>query len=221
MPYFKNSPPATSIMIEQGWPVYLFGSRQSIDGELNITSVSIASNVATVAVTSWSGPLPVVGAFASIEKTQTNSGLFNVTNLPITAVTLNPAGTDVVSISFALTNANITSTPDVGGVHVRFAAIGEPVTAAGGASIAGSVGNVVGRQGNWLSAQVYFPTAPSAATIALQGSNTNNDADFQDISAITVTNGRGEAQVETSFEFVRFNITAVTGTGTVVASVNA
>jgi hypothetical protein len=104
---------------------------------------------------------------------------------------------------------------------VRFAAVGDAVTAAGGASIAGSVGNVVGRQGNWLSAQVYFPTAPSAATTALQGSNTNNDADFQDIVAITVTNGRGEAQVETSFEFVRFNITAVTGTGTVVASVNA
>lgn len=221
MPYFKNSPPAKSIMIEQGWPVYLFGSRQSIDGELNVTTVSIASNVATVGVTSWSGPLPVVGAFASIEKTQTNSGLFNVTNLPITAVTLNAAGTDVVSISFALTNANIGSTADVGKVHVRFAAIGEAVTSAGGASIAGSVGNVVGRQGNWLSAQVYFPTAPSAATIALQGSNTNNDADFQDISAITVANGRGEAQVETSFEFIRFNITAVTGTGTVVASVNA
>jgi hypothetical protein len=219
MPFFKNSPPAKSIMIEQGWPVYLFGSRQSIDGEMHITSVAITGNVATVGVTGWSGPLPVVGAFASIEKTQTNSGLFNVTNLPITATTVDQTGTGTVS--FALTNANIATTPDIGNLRIRFAAIGEAVTAAGGASIAGSVGNVVGRQGNWLSAQVYFPTAPSASTIALQGSNTNNDADFQDIAAITVTNGRGEAQVETSFEFVRFNITAVTGTGTVVASVNA
>jgi len=221
MPFYKNSPPAKSILIEQDWPVYLFGSRQSIDSELNVTSVAIASNVATVGVTSWSGPLPVVGAFVSIEKTQTNSGLFNVTNLPITVVTLNAAGTDVVSISFALTNANIGTTADIGKVHVRFAAIGEPVTSAGGASIAGSTKYGVGRDENWYTAQVYFPTAPSAATVALQGSNTNNDADFSDIGTITITNGRGSKEFQTNFEFVRFNITAVTGSGTVVASINA
>jgi hypothetical protein len=51
MPFFKNSPPAQAVLIEQGWPVYLFGSRQSIDSELHITSVAIASNVATVGVT--------------------------------------------------------------------------------------------------------------------------------------------------------------------------
>lgn len=221
MPYFKNSPPAKSILIEQGWPVYLFGSRQSTDSELNVTSVSVASDVATVGVTSWSGPLPVVGAFASIEKTQTNSGLFNVTNLPITVVTLNAAGTDVASISFALTNADVAITPDIGKVHIRFAAIGEAVTSAGGASIAGSVKYGIGRDENWLTAQVYFPTAPTAATVALQGSHTNNDADFQDIATITIANGRGKAEAQTNFEFVRFNLTAVTGTGTVVASINA
>jgi hypothetical protein len=141
-----------------------------------------------------------------------------VTNLPITATTVDQTGTG--TISFALTNANIGTTTDIGIVHIRFAAIGEAFSAAG-ASIAGSVGNVVGRAGNWISVQVAFPTAPTAATIALQGSNTNNDADFQDIQAITVTSGRGEAQIETSFEFLRFNITAVTGSGTVVASINA
>jgi hypothetical protein len=136
-------------------------------------------------------------------------------------VTLNGAGTDVVSISFALTNANIGSTPDIGTVHVRFAAIGDALTAAGGASIAGSTKFGVGRDENWYSCQVYFPTAPSAATVALQGSNTNNDADFVDVTTITMTNGRGSKDVQTNFEFVRFNITAVTGTGTVVASINA
>lgn len=221
MPFFKNSPPAQAILIEQGWPVYLFGSRQSIDSELHINAVSIASNVATVGVTSWSGPLPVVGAFASIDKTQTNSGLFNVTNLPITAVTLNAAKTDVVSISFALTNANIGTTTDIGNLHVRFAPIGEAVTAAGGASIAGSTKFGVGRNENWYTAQVYFPTAPTAAAVALQGSNTNNDADFVDVAAITITAGRGSGEFQTNFEFVRFNITGVTGTGTVVASINA
>lgn len=221
MPFFKNSPPAKAVLIEQDWPVYLFGSRQSTDSELNVTSVSVSSNVATVGVTSWSGPLPVVGAFVSIEKTQTNSGLFNVTNQPITVVTLNAAGTDVVSVSFALTNANIGTTTDIGKVHVRFAAIGEAFTSAGGASVAGSVKFGIGRDGTFLSAQVYFPTSPSAATVSLQGSNANNDADFQDIQTLTITNGRGGAQVLTSFEFVRFNITSVTGTGTVVASINA
>jgi hypothetical protein len=221
MPFFQNSPPAKAIMIEQGWPVYLFGSRQSIDGELNVSSVSIASNVATVAVTSWSGPLPVVGSFVSISGAQTNSGLFNVTNQPITAVTLNASQNDVVSISFALTNANIGVTPEVGKVHVRFAAVGEALTSAGGASIAGSTKFGVGRVENWYTAQVYFPTAPSAATVALQGSNTNNDADFVDIGPITITAGRGSKEFQTNFEFVRFNITAVTGSGTVVASINA
>lgn len=220
MPFYKNSPPARSILIEQGWPVYLFGTRQSIDAELNINAVSIASNVATVGVTSWSGPLPVVGAFASISGTQSNGGIFNVTNLPITSVTLNANHTDVLFVSFALTNANIANLADVGRLHVRFAAIGEAVTAAGGASIAGSVGNVVGRNGNWLTAQINLQ-GPSAATVALQGSNTNNDADFIDIEPITLASGFGTASVETSFEFVRFNLTAVTGTGTIVASINA
>lgn len=217
MPFYKNSPPAHAIMIEQGWPVYLFGSRQSIDSELYVNSVSIAANVATLGVTSWSGPLPVVGAFASIHATQSNGGVFNVTNQPITAVTLNAAQTDVVSISFGLTNANIATATDVGKVYVRFAAIGDAFTAAA-ASIAGSVGNVFGRNGNWITAQVSFPEG--SATVALQGSNTNNDADFIDILPITVTDGQGTASIETSFEFLRFGLTDVTA-GSVVATINA
>jgi hypothetical protein len=218
MPYYLNSPPAHAILIEQGWPVYLFGTRQSIDSENYITSVAITGNVATVGVTNISGPLPVVGGFASIKTSQTNSGLFNVTNSPITAVSLDQTGTGTVS--FALTNANIASTPDVGKLYVRFAAIGEAVTSAGGASIAGSVGNVVGRNGNWLTAQVSVQ-GPSAATVNLQGSNTNNDADFQTIANISLTSGVGSTSVETSFEFVRFQLTGVTGTGTAVCSINA
>lgn len=221
MPFYRNAPPESAKLIEQGWPVYLFGSRQTVDAQLSVSSVTIASNVATVAVTSWSGPLPVVGSFASIVGTQSNSGLFNVTNLPITAVTLNATNTDIVSLSFALSNANIGVTPDVGMVNVRFAPIGEAVTSAGGASIAGSVNTTEGRYGNVLTAQVYFPIAPSAATVALQGANRDNDADYVDIVAIPITSGRGFAQVESNFEFVRFNITGVTGSGMVCASVNA
>ena len=103
----------------------------------------------------------------------------------------------------------------------RFAPIGEAVTSAGGASIAGSVNTTEGRYGNVLTAQVYFPIAPSAATVALQGANRDNDADYVDIVAIPITSGRGFAQVESNFEFVRFNITAVAGSGMVCASVNA
>lgn len=205
-------------MLEQGWPVYLFGNRQSIDSQNYVTSVSITGNVATVAITSLSGPFPVVGAFASIKASQSNSGLFNVTNAVITAVSLDATGTG--TISFALTNADVAVTPDVGKVYVRFAAIGDAVTSAGGSSIAGSVGNVIGRNGNWLTAQVSVQ-GPSAVTVALQGSNTNNDADFQTIANITLTAGLGSTSVESSFEFVRFNLSAVTGTGTVVASINS
>jgi hypothetical protein len=218
MPYYDNAPPERAILIEQGWPVYLFGTRQSIDSENYVTSVAITGNVATVGVSNLSGPLPVVGGFASIKTSQTNSGLFNVVNAPITAVSLDPTGTGTVS--FALTNADIATMPDVGKLYVRFAALGEAVTSAGGSSIAGSVGNVVGRNGNWLTAQVSVQ-GPSAVTVALQGSNTNNDADFQTIANITLTNGVGSTSVESSFEFVRFNLSAVTGTGTAVCSINA
>jgi hypothetical protein len=220
MSYYNNAPPGRAVLIEQGWPVYLFGSRQSTDAKLYVSSVAIASNVATIGVTSWSGPLPVVGAFASLVGSQSTGGIFNVTNAVITAVTLNATNTDIVSLSFALTHANIGSAPDVGVVHVRFAAVGEAVTSAGGASIAGSVGNVVGRNGNWLSAQVNLQ-GPSSATVSLQGSNTNNDADFGDIVGVTLVSGKGGAQVETSYEFVRFNITNVTGSGTIWATINA
>jgi hypothetical protein len=47
MPFFKNSPPAKAILIEQGWPVYLFGTRQSNDAEMRVTSVAITTNVAS------------------------------------------------------------------------------------------------------------------------------------------------------------------------------
>jgi len=222
MPFYRNSPPEHAILIEQGWPVYLFGSRQSIDAELQVTSVSVATNVATVAVTSWSGPLPVVGSFASITGSQNGAGEFNVTNLALTAVTLNASHTDIVSVSFALTHADLSAIADVGTMHVRFAPVGEAVTSAGCASIAGSVNTTEGRYGNVLTAQVYFPTAPSAATVSLQGANRDNDADYVDIVSIPIVAGRGFApNVETNFEFVRFNITAVTGSGTVVASINA
>jgi hypothetical protein len=222
MPFFKNSPPARAIMIEQGWPVYLFGSRQSVDAQLLVSSVTIASNVATVAVTSWSGPLPVVGAFASLAGTQTSSGLFNITNVAITAVTLNATNTDIVSLSFALTNANIGITPDAGTVYVRFAAIGEAITSAGGASIAGSVGNALGRNANGLSAEVFLSSGVTAATATIQGSNTNNDADFVDLYTFTLVSGRGIApDLPTNFEFVRFNISGVTGSGTVWANIGA
>lgn len=220
MPFYRNSPPEHAILIEQGWPVYLFGSRQSIDAELQVTSVAVATNVATVAVTSGSGPLPVVGSFASITGSQNGAGEFNVTNLALTAVTLNATHTDIVSVSFALTHADLSAIADIGTMHVRFAPIGEAFSAAG-ASIAGSVNTTEGRYGNVLTAQVYFPTAPAGATIALQGANRDNDADYVDIVAIPITSGRGFAQVESNFEFVRFNITAVTGSGTVVASINA
>lgn len=218
MPFFKNSPPGRSIMIEQGWPIYLLGSRQSIDGEMRVTSVALTSNVAVVSVTGWSGPLPVVGAFISIDKTQTNSGIFNVTNLPITAVTVDQTGTG--TISFALTHADVVTATDIGNVHIRFAAIGEAFTTAGGASIAGSVGNVVGRNGNFIAAVISFPTGTPPATVALQGSNTNNDADFLDIATLNIANGKGGASVETSLEFLRYNIPTGTS-GTVVGSINA
>ena len=152
MSFYSNSPGTTprSILIEQGWPVYLFGSRVATDAQMAVTSVAIASNVATVGVTGWSGPLPVVGAFASLQGTQTNSGIFNVTNAAITGVSVDQTGTG--TITFALTHANVSTTTDVGWVYIRFAAVGDALTSAGGASIAGSVGNVVGRNGNWLTA---------------------------------------------------------------------
>jgi hypothetical protein len=66
-----------------------------------------------------------------------------------------------------------------------------------------------------------FPTAPSAVTVTLQGSNTNNDADFVDISTVTITGGKGSfSNVQTTFQFVRFNLSAITGSGTVWADIN-
>lgn len=220
MSFYRNSPPGRAIMIEQGWPVYLFGSRQSIDAELYITSVAITSNVATYNVTSWSGPVPVVGAFASVSRSQTSSGLFNVTNVPITAVSLNAAGTGTITL--ALTGSNVATTADTGMMRIRFAAVGDAITSTGGASIAGSVGNTVGRNANGLACQIAFSSGVTAATISLQGSNTNNDADFADVAMLTFVSGFAAASnVQTNFEFVRFNVTAVTGDGFVVGSINA
>ena len=223
MPLYSTSAfaPLPEVAIP-GKPAYFFGSLPTgtQDTQLRVSNVALTSNVASVTGTIFQGNIPAVGNFISIIGSTSTSGLFNVNQATITGVT-GTASTGVYTITFALTHADIAVTPDVGTAYVRFAPIGEAVTSAGGASIAGSVNTTDGRYGNVLTAQVYFPTAPSAATVALQGSNRNNDADFVDIVSIPISNGRGFAQVESNFEFVRFNITAVTGSGAVAASINA
>ena len=134
MPSFVNSPVTPPQLLQKGVNVYLFGTFNALQANtrMNVSSVALATNVATVTGTIVEGEVPKIGALVSIAQTSTNAGVFNVQRAAVTAVSINNGGTGTVS--FALTNANVGSTPDFGTAIIEVPEVGEALI--NGASVA-------------------------------------------------------------------------------------
>lgn len=217
MPFYPTNPNGIRALLAlPGSVTYVLGSRAADGGVMYITSVAIASDVASVGVSSWSGNLPVVGTKITIAGTSQSSGAFNVTNATLTGVTLNAAGVGIVT--FALTAANLATTADGGTLSFVPQTTGE--TIADGATIPVSPAF---NQGRSLNNGFYEITAdsvtalPTAATITPQHAIVNEDAAFFTITGAPVATVAGGAitapggAFTTDAPFVRFAITGVSG----------
>jgi len=176
---------------------HLFGSLDSKTQPFlfNVTSVSLADDVATlgVSIKSGGGPsslvLPQVGAVCGVQGTQTNAGIFNVDPATVTAVDYNPA-TGTGTISYALTGDDVAQTTDVGSLVVHPAEIPDLVEE-GSASKPLSTFYGPDEADNARSVfceAVWSGTIPTSATVVLQVANVNQDSRFQ-----TVQNYSGTA----------------------------
>ena len=192
MALYSNSafgPPYKSIarLSAQIEPNFFFGSRdyKTQPFLFSVTNVALTSNVATVTGTLISGGgdspnnVPTVGSKMGVLGTTSTSGLFNVDPATVTAVTWT-ASTGVAAISFALTHANVSSAADVGQMVVQSAIVPDPV-ASGTASAPYALvftpdesdnSRCLGFQAQWSG------TMPSAASVALQGANVDDDSQY-------------------------------------------
>ena len=199
MSLFVNSafaPPFNAIhALQTSQPNYAFGERsQQIQPFLfQVTSVSLAADVATIGVKLQSGgggtAVPAIGAKCGVKGTATNGGVFNVDPSTVSAVNYN-AATGTGTISFPLTAANVAQVADVGAMVVQSAETPDLIVA-GSASRSFALGYTVDELANERSLFCeckFTGTIPTSATIALQIANVNDDSRFQ-----TVANSGGTA----------------------------
>ena len=220
-----------------GLPAYLYGSlaTDTQDTLLQVTNVALTSNVATVSVYVRAGNIPVVGNLISIAGTQTSSGLFNVSSVALTGVTIN-ATTGIGTVTFALTNANVTSVADSGQALVPIQEV--PETLAANTSvpvyIPSQEPNDMGEKS--ITTAITFPTMPTAATVKLYSAvnlpkNLPGSAGSEWTAVGTVATVAASAQTvgplfteDTSANtaalagrFFCLQVTGVTGSGTITA----
>lgn len=218
-------------LLVAGLPTYMFGSwaQEKAPTRMWISQVALTSNVATVTGQIVEGDVPIVGANIYINGTQSNSGIFNVQGVAITAVSINAAGAGTVS--FALTHADVSATADAGLAIVPQPEVAE--TIANGSSIPVTIPfNDPRTAGDrTVTVTVSFPTIPTACNIILQTALMDDDSQYAafestgEANVVTVAAGaRSQYQTQFSLQmsrFYRLNISSLSGTGTLIAKIQA
>jgi hypothetical protein len=208
VPAFVSAPPSITPRrgITAGLPSYSFGSFPLgvQPARLAVTSVACTSNVITLGVKLLEGNIPTTANNITVTGTVAGGSAVNVTNTALTGVTITPS-TGVGTITYALTLANLATTPDGGQVFVLATDIGETTAVAKGLQFALAPDGGYGLTLAW---------ACTAATVALQLEGSVDDVDAQyaiiGTSQTTLT-GSVVAQVPNNVRFVRVNTTAFTG----------
>ena len=208
MPPYITAPPYITPRrgITAGLPSYSFGSFPLgvSPARMYVTTVAVAANVVTLGVKMVEGNIPAVGAQVSVFGTVVGGATVNAANVSLASVTITPA-TGVGTITYSLTLANLSTTPDGGQVFVLAQDVGETTAVAKGQQFALAPDGGYGLTVVW---------ACTAATVALQLEGSVDDVDAQyaiiGTSQTTLT-GSVLAQVPTDVRFVRVNTTAFTG----------
>ena len=219
-----------------GKPAYFYGSMptDTQDTLLQVTNVATTGGTATVSVYVRAGNIPVIGNLISIEGTVTSSGLFNVSSIPLTNVTIN-ATTGVGTVQFALAGT-VSTTADSGQAIVPIAEVAETLAANTSVPVyvPSQEPNDMGSKS--ITTAVTFPTMPTAATVTLYsainlpknlpgsaGSEWTSDGVVATVAggAFTVgplmTEDTGANTAALAGRFFCLQVTGITGPGKIIA----
>lgn len=219
MPYFDAGSTSKAIEVLPGSVTYLLGSRAPTGGVMNVASVAITSNVATIAVTGWSGVLPIIGTPVTIRGSQNTSGLFNVSNVALTGATLDNTGAGTVT--FALTHADISTATDSGTLTFVPQVTGETAVAA--RTISASLTRPSGaRSQQAVYAQLTLPSTGVTALTATAAESIDNVNWVARTDVLTVAGSAitaGKVYFETTAPFVSFLLSGLSGSGPVAIGI--
>jgi hypothetical protein len=216
MPAYNATPAGNNPtgLLQPGVIAYAFGSRNVNLPTVyaSITGLSANGSIGTLNVVIREGNIPLVGDLITVTGTSSSAGAFNVNNAVITAVSIN-AQTGVGTISYALA-VTLSQTSDSGNVYVKVSAVPESISN-NEASKAFALSDAAGPNDNMrtISMQVVYPAAnaPSTATMTLQGSLFDTDAEYNDlISTTTLTTDLQQINLQ-NVRFVRAKVTNLTG----------
>lgn len=184
MPAYINSPFSVPQLVQKGVPCYLFGSYNFHQGLtlMYVSNVALTTNVATLTVQIYGGEVPKVGSLISVLQTQSTTGLFNVSRVPLTGVTINLV-TGAGTVTFALTHANVTTAADTGSAIVEVPEVGD--TLANGSSVSCCIQAPEGDSQFTVPVAVTFPggVLPTAVTVHLQVAIRDTDAEYTNCDA--------------------------------------
>jgi hypothetical protein len=205
------------------------------DTLIQVTSVAISANVATVVGTIQRGNVPVAGNLISIQGTQTLSGAFNVSSIPLSSVSVVVA-TGVVTMTFPLVGTTTLSTADAGKALIPIAEVAETLAANTSVPVyvPSQEPNDMGSKS--ITTAVTFPTMPTAATVKLYsainlpknlpgsaGSEWTSDGVVATVAGGVFTAGplftedTGANTAALAGRFFCLQVTAITGSGTITA----
>ncbi len=227
MPAYINSPFQRPILLMKGVASYVIGSfsQQVGNSRFYLTNSALTTNVATVTVQQVLGPLPKVGDLISVINSTAGSAALNVNRAVLTAVTIN-SSTGAGTMTFALTNANITSVADAGTVITEPAEVGETITSAGYTSIPVVVQAPEGDSQFTLPFSVTSGTGVTALTATLQRALKSSSNEWTNTTIVVTKTGAStytagpvvEATLERAYLY-RIVLSGVTGTDTCVAKI--
>jgi len=211
-----SPPPAALIAGQVAYSIGLF-NRQIPPTKAYVTSVAIASNVATFGLTVIEGNAPIVNQLISVQGTQTTTSggapNFNVVNGTITGVsgfTTSP-NYNTGTVTVALTSTNISTTTDAGLAIMPVLATPLLLTGSTVTGIAFSMFSMSGLASNSRDVgwEIETPSAPSSFTAVLQAAMTNTDADYTTVDTTSATGQRTLIGVRACY--LRIKFTAFSG----------
>lgn len=227
MPAYTSLPGAKIGLLTSGLPAYCFGgfADNVSPTRMTVSNVALTTNVATLTVQVIEGNIPAVGSLVTVTGTQSTSGLFNVSQVALTGVTID-ATSGAGTITFALTHANVGTAPNSGLAVVQTPETSEAI--ANGSSVAWSAPFQPSQlnQGRSIKAVVSFPTIPTTGTVTLQEAIVNQDSEFSGIATVASVAGGvvtgGTADVTgTPGRFYRLNYASLAGSGLIIGKLLA
>ena len=209
--YITNPLDGIPSMLLPGIPSYSFGSFNSDlpTVKMLVTNVALTTNVATLTVQMVEGNIPAVGSLISIRGTQKAAGAFNVSNVALASVLIN-ALTGAGTVTFALTHADVASTPDAGEAAVPVPEVAEAIASGtkglqfGMQAVSGLASN--SRDVSWVLAT---PSAPASFSATLEVADVDEESEYTVIDTATSVGLRTVLGVRANFIRIKFG--TVTG----------